>query len=295
MEVLATGYISLVDINDAIVSDVPPADPSLGALWIDTTKDPNTLSSWDGTNWVEQSLSISSLDPSFYQDVEKLKDFADKAGSDGIISSGEKANIKLILMEITGDVLSGQTLPTLETIDKAKGGQVYLARAEARASGIPITHVDYTAFETAYSDLKTYLESLTPRPWLTGDTTIDPVTWTAKWDAYYEKLSRLAVATSTYLANSIRPGEDYNGVTINTDKGIVVLRGDGLFRTILNATEGISIEKNNAGTWNKMFYTNLDGKIYANGLVISSDSKIAEQMQAQSKIMLQLVKQVLMI
>ncbi|MGN4541638.1 phage head spike fiber domain-containing protein [Bacillus cereus group sp. MYBK95-2] len=275
MEVLATGHISLVDINDAIVSDVPPADPSLGALWIDTTKDPNTLSSWDGTNWVEQSLSISSLDPSFYQDVEKLKDFADKAGSDGIISSGEKANIKLILMEITGDVLSGQTLPTLETIDKAKGGQVYLARAEARASGIPITHADYTAFETAYIDLKTYLESLTPRPWLTGDTTIDPVTWTAKWDAYYEKLSRLAVATSTYLANSIRPGEDYNGVTINTDKGIVVLRGDGLFRTILNATEGISIEKNHAGTWNKMFYTNLDGKIYANGLVISSDSKIA--------------------
>ncbi|AXK18464.1 carbohydrate binding domain-containing protein [Bacillus sp. COPE52] len=275
MEVLATGYISLVDINDAIVSDVPPADPSLGALWIDTTKDPNTLSSWDGTHWVEQSLSISALDPSFYQDVEKLKDFADKAGSDGIISSGEKANIKLILLEITGDTLSGQTLPTIATIDTAKGGQVYLARAEARASGIPITHVDYTAFETAYSDLKTYLESLTPRPWLTGDTTIDPVTWTAKWDAYYEKLSRLAVATSTYLANSIRPGEDYNGVTINTDKGIVVLRGDGLFRTILNATEGISIEKNNAGTWNKMFYTNLDGKIYANGLVVSSDSTIA--------------------
>lgn len=275
MEVLATGHISLVDINDAIVSDVPPADPSLGALWIDTTKDPNTLNSWDGINWVEQSLSISALDPSFYQDVEKLKDFADKAGSDGIITSGEKANIKLILMEITGDVLSGQALPTLATIDTAKGGQVYLARAEARASGIPITHTDYTAFETAYSDLKTYLESLTPRPWLTGDTTIDPVTWTAKWDAYYEKLSRLAVATSTYLANSIRPGEDYNGVTINTDKGIVVLRGDGLFRTILNATEGISIEKNNAGTWNKMFYTNLDGKIYANGLVISSDSTIA--------------------
>ncbi|EAO57392.1 Hypothetical membrane spanning protein [Bacillus thuringiensis serovar israelensis ATCC 35646] len=275
MEVLATGHISLVDINDAIVSDVPPADPSLGALWIDTTKDPNTLNSWDGTNWVEQSLSISSLDPSFYQDVEKLKDFADKAGSDGIISSGEKANIKLMLMEITGDVLSGQTLPTLATIDTAKGGQVYLARAEARASGIPVTHADYTAFETAYSDLKTYLESLTPKPWLTGDTTIDPVTWTAKWDAYYEKLSRLAVATSTYLANSIRPGEDYNGVTINTDKGIVVLRGDNLFRTILNATEGISIEKNNAGTWNKMFYTNLDGKIYAHGLVISSDSTIA--------------------
>lgn len=275
MEVLATGHISLVDINDAIVSDVAPADPSLGALWIDTTKDPNTLNSWDGTNWVEQSLSISSLDPSFYQDVEKLKDFADKAGSDGIISSGEKANIKLILMEITGDVLSGQTLPTLTTIDTAKGGQVYLARAEARASGIPITHADYTAFETAYSDLKTYLESLTPRPWLAGDTTIDPITWTAKWDAYYEKLSRLAVATSTYLANSIRPGEDYNGVTINTDKGIVVLRGDNLFRTILNATEGISIEKNNAGTWNKMFYTNLDGKIYAHGLVISSDSTIA--------------------
>ncbi|MEK5051510.1 phage head spike fiber domain-containing protein [Bacillus sp. FSL P2-0099] len=273
----AVGQITIVDLNDAIRSGTAPKNPVDGMLWIDTSVTPNILKSWSAVSnkWVEQTLSIGGLDPNFDKDVQNLKQFVTDASNDGIIQTSEKLNVKLLLVEITGDILAGTTLPTLATIDTAKGGQVYLARAEARAAGIPITHADYTAFETSYNDLKTYLESLSPRLWQTGDTKIVPATWTSKWDLYYDKLSKLAVTTSTYLANSIKPGEDYNGVTINTDKGIVVLRGDNLFRTILNATEGISIEKNNAGTWNKMFYTNLDGKIYANGLVISSDSTIA--------------------
>ncbi|WP_255256163.1 phage head spike fiber domain-containing protein [Bacillus mycoides] len=273
----AVGQITIVDLNDAIRSGTAPKNPVDGMLWIDTSVTPNILKSWNAVSnkWVEQTLSIGGLDPNFDKDVQNLKKFVTDASNDGIIQTSEKLNVKLLLVEITGDILAGTTLPTLATIDTAKGGQVYLARAEARAAGIPITHADYTAFETSYNDLKTYLESLSPRPWQTGNTTIVPATWTSKWDLYYDKLTKLAVTTSTYLANSIKPGEDYNGVTINTDKGIVVLRGDNLFRTILNATEGISIEKNNAGTWNKMFYTNLDGKIYANGLVISSDSTIA--------------------
>ncbi|MDA1918288.1 carbohydrate binding domain-containing protein [Bacillus cereus group sp. BcHK140] len=273
----ANGQITILDLNDAILSGTAPKNPVDGTLWIDTSVNPNILYSWSSVSskWIEQTLSIEGLDPNFNQEVENLKTFVAKASNDGIIQTSEKLNVKLLLVEITGDILAGTTLPTLATIDTAKGGQVYLARAEARAAGIPITHADYTAFETSYNDLKTYLESLSPRPWQTGDTTIVPATWTSKWDAYYDKLSKLAVTTSTYLANSIKPGEDYNGVTLTTDKGVVVLRGDNLFRTVLNATEGISIEKNNAGAWNKVFYTNTDGKIYANGLVISSDSTIA--------------------
>lgn len=273
----ANGQITIVDLNDAIRSGTAPKNPVDGMLWIDTSVEPNKLNSWNEASktWIEQTLSIEGLDPGFHQEVEGLKTFVSNASNDGVIQTSEKLNIKLLLVEITGDSLAGTSLPTLATIDAAKGGQVYLARAEARASGIPVNHADYTAFETAYADLKVYLESLNPRPWIKGDTTIVPTTWTAKWDTYYEKLSKLAVTTATYLANSIRPGEDYNGVTLTTDKGVVVLRGDNLFRTTLNATEGISIEKNNAGTWSKVFYTNTDGKMYANGLVISSDSTIA--------------------
>lgn len=271
----ANGQITIVDLNDAILSGTAPENPVVGTLWIDTSVDPNKLFSWSGTQWIEQTLSIEGLDPEFHQEVDDLKKFAQDAANDGIITSSEKLNIKLLLVQITGDTLAGSNLPTLETIDTAKGGQVYLARAEALAAGIPTNHADYTSFETAYNDLKTYLDSLTPKPWQTGNTTIVTDTWTSKWDTYYEKLSKLAVTTSTYLANSIKPGEEYNGVTLTTEKGVVVLRGDNLFRTTLNATEGLSIEKNNAGTWSKVFHTNTDGKIYATGLVISSDSTIA--------------------
>lgn len=273
----ANGQITIVDLNDAIRSGTAPNNPVDGMLWIDISVEPNKLKSWNEASktWIEQTLSIEGLDPGFHQEVEGLKTFVSNASNDGVIQTSEKLNIKLLLVEITGDALTGTSLPTLTTIDTAKGGQIYLARAEARASGIPVSHADYTAFETAYADLKVYLESLNPRPWIKGDTTIVPTTWVSKWDNYYEKLSKLAVTTSTYLANSIKPGEDYNGVTLTTDKGVVVLRGDNLFRTTLNATEGISIEKNNAGTWSKVFYTNTDGKMYAHGLVISSDSTIA--------------------
>lgn len=205
----ANGQITILDLNDAILSGTAPKNPVDGTLWIDTSVNPNILYSWSSVSskWIEQTLSIEGLDPNFNQEVENLKTFVAKASNDGIIQTSEKLNVKLLLVEITGDILAGTTLPTLATIDTAKGGQVYLARAEARAAGIPITHADYTAFETSYNDLKTYLESLSPRPWQTGDTTIVPATWTSKWDVYYDKLSKLAVTTSTYLANSIKPGK----------------------------------------------------------------------------------------
>lgn len=272
---LANGQITIVDLNDAILSGTAPANPVEGTLWIDTSVDPNKLYSWNGSNWIEQTLSVSALDPDFDQQVQDLKDFAKNAADDGMLSSGEKLNIKLLLVEITGETIFDSTLPTLTEIDASKAGQVYMIRAEAKAAGIPTDQSDYTAFETAYADLKVYLESLTPRPWDKGNTVIDPVDWANAWDSYYDKLTKLQVTTSTYLANSVKPGEDYNGVKMTKEQGVVVLRGDNLFRTTLNATQGLAIEKNNSGTWVKVFYTNTDGKMYATSLVIDSSSTIA--------------------
>lgn len=272
---LANGQITIVDLNDAILSGTAPANPVEGTLWIDTSVDPNKLYSWNGSNWIEQTLSVSALDPEFDQQVQDLKEFAKNAADDGMLSSGEKLNIKLLLVEITGETVFDATLPTLTEIDASKAGQVYMIRAEAKAAGIPTDQSDYTAFETAYADLKVYLESLTPRPWDKGNTVIDPLEWAVAWDTYYDKLTKLQVTTSTYLANSVKPGEDYNGVKMSKEQGVVVLRGDNLFRTTLNATQGLAIEKNNSGTWVKVFYTNTDGKMYATSLVIDSTSTIA--------------------
>ncbi|MEX3713327.1 carbohydrate binding domain-containing protein [Cytobacillus horneckiae] len=273
-KVLGTGYVTLVDLNDAIASPVKPSNPVLGTLWIDTSVEPNRLMSWNGSDWIEQTLSIEALDPKFNDMIEDMRTIVNNASSDGFLSSSEKLNVKLLLVEITGDTLTGSLLPTIAAMDAVRGGQIYMIRAEARASGIPTNHVDYTGFESAYNNLKSYLDGLTPRPWQSGDTAIDPEIWTAKWDDYYEALTKLQVTISTYLANSVKPGKSYNGVVIDEDNGVVVTRGDNLFRTNLNATEGVSIEKNDAGSWGKVFYTNTDGKIYALGLVISSDSTI---------------------
>ncbi|UOE58060.1 discoidin domain-containing protein [Cytobacillus oceanisediminis] len=271
----ANGQITILDINDAFVSGTPPKNPTEGVLWIDDSVSPSKLYSWSNGTWVEQTLSIAALDPGFYDEVQDLKDFARNSADDGLISNNEKLNIKLLLVEITGDTLTDSTLPTLAEADGIKGGQVYMVRAEAKASGVPTNHVDYIAFETAYKDLKAYVESLSPKLWEPGDTAIDTAVWPLFWDAYFEALSKLQVTTSTYLADSIKPGESYNGVTLTEQNGVVVLRGDNLFKAILNATEGLSISKNVNGTWHKVFYTNTDGKIYATGLEISSDSNIA--------------------
>ncbi|MFE4029138.1 hypothetical protein ACFX4N_23575 [Priestia sp. YIM B13551] len=273
---LGNAQITIVDLNDAILSGTAPEHPVVGTLWIDTSIDPNKLYSWNGFNWIEQTLSIAALDPEFDQAVQDLKDFAKNAVDDGKLSAGEKLNIKLLLVEMTGSTMSGSTLPTLTEIDSTiKGGQVYMARAEALASGIPSDDSDFTNFETAYTDLKTYLESLSPKPWEGGDTTINPASWASAWDEYYGTLTKLQVTTSQYLANSVKPGKDYNGVKLSEDNGVVVTRGDNLFKTTLNATQGLAIEKNNSGTWAKVFYTNTDGKMYATSLVIDSTSTLS--------------------
>lgn len=270
----ATGQITIVDLNDAILSGTAPTNPVVGTLWIDTSTTPNKLFSWSGSVWVPQSLDISALDPEFHEEVETIKTFVLNASGDGYISASEKLNTKLLLVEITGDTLAGDTLPTMTTIDSRPGGQVYLTRAEARAAGVPTTHASYLAFQTGYNDLRVYLNGLSPRPWQPGDTKVVPTTWTAKWTAYYEGLSKLRVTTSEYLANSLKPGASYNGVTIESTNGIVVLRGDSLSRTTLNATEGLKIERYVSGAWDKVLSAGTDGRLEAKGLVIDSTSTL---------------------
>jgi hypothetical protein len=60
---IATGQITLTDLNDAIVAGTAPTNPTVGTLWIDSSVNPNVLKKWNGSAWVTQTLALSSLDP----------------------------------------------------------------------------------------------------------------------------------------------------------------------------------------------------------------------------------------
>src|SRR5699024_1661278 len=102
-------------------------------LWIDSSVDPNVLKVWKLGEWVKQNLSIEELDPEFSGIVDDLKEFTIKAASDGVITSGEKLNVKLLLVELTGSPMT-TSMPTITQIDNSKSGQVYQARAGSLAA-----------------------------------------------------------------------------------------------------------------------------------------------------------------
>lgn len=51
-DLLCSASISIIDINDLLVSTAKPNNPYVGQLWIDDTTDPATLYVWNGYKWV---------------------------------------------------------------------------------------------------------------------------------------------------------------------------------------------------------------------------------------------------
>ena len=51
-DLLCSTSISIVDINDLLVSTNKPASPYVGQLWVDDSKEPATLYVWNGYKWI---------------------------------------------------------------------------------------------------------------------------------------------------------------------------------------------------------------------------------------------------
>ena len=51
-ELLCSSSISIIDVNDLLVSTKEPTNPYVGQLWIDDTKEPATIYVWNGYKWV---------------------------------------------------------------------------------------------------------------------------------------------------------------------------------------------------------------------------------------------------
>ena len=63
MAILATAQHTITDIHDPVISPTAPSNPTTDMLWMDTS-DPenNILKRWDGTQWVETTLSKDDIE-----------------------------------------------------------------------------------------------------------------------------------------------------------------------------------------------------------------------------------------
>ncbi len=88
------------------------------------------------------------------------------------------------------------------------------------------------------------------------------------FEEYYSQAIRIINSITNVLEkSSLQLGRNYNNTVIDAISGIVVTRSDGVVRTILNATEGISIERLEGSSFTKKFYVDTFGVLHAEDLV----------------------------
>ncbi len=88
------------------------------------------------------------------------------------------------------------------------------------------------------------------------------------FEEYYSQAIRMINSITNVLEkSSVQLGRNYNNTVIDAINGIVVTRTDGVVKTILNATEGISIERLEGNSFVKKFYVDTHGVLHAEDLV----------------------------
>lgn len=132
----------------------------------------------------------------------------------------------------------------------------------------------------AYNDLLTYMEQfirIVSKDPL--DINInDPLTETTseikdraefiiKFKNYYdeEKKLRNAIEDAQFYSG-LNMGKFYNNVVIG-NYGFIALRSDGKYRSFLNATNGLALQKWEGGRWVNKIYANMDGTLVAEDLI----------------------------
>jgi phage minor structural protein len=230
-ELTARAEITFVDITDGLISGIKPTNPTEDFLWIDTSRTPNMLMKYQGGQWIE----LGELDPTASEKVQAIDDQLKDMASDSTVSAIERGMVKDKLTEILGQVLSDNTatLPTATVLDNSLKGAFFAIRKSATYSGITTSDAVYTALATNYSNLKAYLESLTPiKPWDTSEArqelsiSVDSTTWRDKWLQYYlaytnleaaiqqkqkENVDNISIGSRNYIRNSLFNIKDESG------------------------------------------------------------------------------------
>ncbi|MGG4438299.1 hypothetical protein AAXE64_27490 [Priestia megaterium] len=194
---LATGQITIIDMNDAIISGTAPTNPSVGTLWLKEIENgPDELYSWNGSEWILQQISLGGLDPGANQKIETAIDKLTNISKDSIITVSERLEVLNQVMLIVGKTLAETAdMPTITDIDvNIRKGELFSVRREAANAGVATSHTAYVAVETTYNNLRTYLNPMSPKPWnvtLDSNITVVPDTWRTKWLDYYNAVASL--------------------------------------------------------------------------------------------------------
>lgn len=172
MAILGGSGVSLVDLNDALISGVPPRNPESGALWIDTTGGKSVLKVYENGRWVVQKLDVDQLDPDLALKIQGVIDTLGTIANDGILTFSDRTTLAKELGEILGVLPSKTTgnvypssLPDYTVLDSSQSGTFANMRMRAVDVGIGTDTAWYKDLETAYKALNTYLSAFTPKPW----------------------------------------------------------------------------------------------------------------------------------
>ncbi|QOV08251.1 receptor-binding protein [Bacillus phage Kirov] len=138
---------------------------------------------------------------------EIITDITETLGNmanDGILDYNERQVIKDKLTEITGSIVpdAQALLPAFGSLDSGAKGTFYTVRKQAQQIGISTAHAKYKAVETKYTDLKNYLDAMTPvKPWDVSTAnqskviTVVKDTFRDKWLQFYLAVDDLATYT----------------------------------------------------------------------------------------------------
>jgi phage minor structural protein len=222
---------TFIDVSDGVVSGIEPANPTEGLLWIDTNRTPNMLKKYINGQWVD----LGELDTEISEKIQAIDNQLTDMASDSTVSIIERQMVKDRLTEILGKVMGDNeaTLPTATALDTSLKGAFFAIRKSATYAGIATDDTKYTAIATKYSDLKAYLDAMTPiKPWDTSEPrselsiSVNPTVWRDKWLQYYlaytdletaiqqkqkENVDNLQIGARNYIRNSRFQLRDIDG------------------------------------------------------------------------------------
>lgn len=135
------------------------------------------------------------------------------------------------------------------------------------------------ALSTKYRELESYMQpvfsDMNTTTHIINDLHSSRTIFYSKWENFYKSYEDCREALENFLeTSSMQLGRNYNETVIDAENGITVTRQDKLFRTVLNATKGLSMQKKDGEKWVDVMYAHTDGSLAIRNLkVLNDDNK----------------------
>ena len=226
-----------------------PLNRHVGMLWIKKADDPSkpdVLLRWDGSAWVQQTMSLAELDPTQYKRLTNVVETMNGMADDGQLTVTERSVTNDKVISIVGRVLGPlDSMPPIGELDSSGRGEVWSVRKRALYSGMAVNDASYVGLENAYKALANYLNSLSIKPWDTTTSstlTIDAKSWSNLWADYYNAVFVLNEATTGLLNGRITRneqdiGDEENGLLTRVSEAESKVLDSSIVNTVTSSEE----------------------------------------------------------